>query len=76
MAQSGKAGIEEHTGGTIVFTMLLSINGQKLMVGTGSPAGACAAAQGSIFIRTDGGAGATLYVKETGGATNAGWTAK
>ena len=43
--------------------------------GTGSPEGAVTAPVGSLFTRTDGGAGTTLYVKESG-AGNTGWVAK
>jgi hypothetical protein len=43
--------------------------------GTGTPEGAVTAPVGSLFTRTDGGAGTTLYVKETG-AGNTGWVAK
>lgn len=44
--------------------------------GTGTPQGVVAAPVGSMFTRTDGGASTTLYVKETGAATNTGWVAK
>lgn len=43
--------------------------------GTGSPEGAQSAPVGSLFLRTDGGASTTLYVKESG-ASNTGWVAK
>lgn len=44
--------------------------------GSGSPEGAIAAPVGSIYLRTgDGGAGSTLYVKESG-TGNTGWVAK
>lgn len=43
--------------------------------GVGSPEGVIAAAVGSLYTRTDGGAGTTLYVKETG-ASNTGWVGK
>lgn len=43
--------------------------------GTGTPEGAVTAEVGSLFTRTDGGAGTTLYVKETGSG-NTGWVAK
>lgn len=43
--------------------------------GTGSPEGVVTASQGSMFTRTDGGAGTTLYIKESG-AGNTGWVAK
>ncbi len=43
--------------------------------GTGSPEGVLAAPIGTIYRRTNGGAGSTLWVKEAGaGAT--GWSAK
>jgi hypothetical protein len=44
--------------------------------GTGSPEGIVTANPGSLFLRTDGGTLMTLYVKETGVATNTGWIAK
>jgi len=45
--------------------------------GKGSPEGAVAAKIGSIYLRTDGGASTTLYVKESGsGITKTGWIAK
>lgn len=43
--------------------------------GTGTPEGNVTAPVGSLFTRTDGGAGSTLYVKESG-AGNTGWVAK
>lgn len=43
--------------------------------GTGTPEGAVTAPVGSLFTRTDGGAGTTMYVKESG-AGNTGWVAK
>lgn len=43
--------------------------------GTGSPEGAVEAPRGSIFMRTDGGAGTSLYVKESG-TTSSGWVGK
>lgn len=43
--------------------------------GSGTPEGAVTAPIGSLYTRTDGGAGTTLYVKESG-AGNTGWVAK
>ena len=43
--------------------------------GTGTPEGAVTASTGSVFLRTDGGANTTLYVKESG-TGNTGWVAK
>lgn len=46
-----------------------------IYAGTGLPEGSVTAAQGSIFLRTNGGAGFTFYVKESG-TGNTGWVAK
>lgn len=43
--------------------------------GSGSPEGAVTAPVGSLFSRTNGGAGTSLYVKESG-VGNTGWVAK
>jgi len=47
----------------------------KWTSGSGSPEGALSAVVGSMYTRTDGGAGTTLYVKETG-SSSTGWVAK
>ena len=44
--------------------------------GVGSPEAAVVAGVGSYYFRTDGGAGTTLYIKESGTGTNTGWVAK
>jgi parallel beta-helix repeat protein len=46
-----------------------------ITAGAGSPEGVQSAAVGSIWMRTNGGAGTTLYVKESG-TGNTGWVAK
>ncbi len=46
-----------------------------LFSGTGSPETVVTAGVGSLYLRTDGGAGTTLYVKESG-AGNTGWMGK
>jgi hypothetical protein len=46
-----------------------------LLRGADSPEGAVTASIGSLFLRTNGGAGTTLYIKESG-AGNTGWAAK
>jgi hypothetical protein len=43
--------------------------------GEGSPEEAVAAPVGALYVRTDGGASTTLYVKESG-TGNTGWIAK
>jgi hypothetical protein len=44
--------------------------------GSGSPEGVVAAPIGAFYSRTDGGAGTSFYVKESGGSTSSGWVAK
>lgn len=53
----------------------LPADGPRDLSGMGSPEGVAAAPVGSTFRRTDGGAGTTLYVKESG-TGNTGWVAK
>lgn len=50
--------------------------GLTMSIGVGSPEGVVAAAVGSLYLRSDGGSGTALYVKETGAETSAGWAAK
>ena len=47
----------------------------KYLSGVGSPQGVKTAPVGSMYTRTDGGVGSTLYVKESG-TGNTGWSAK
>lgn len=54
---------------------LLINGGVAVKTGSGSPEGVFTAIVGSLFLRTDGGAGTTLYVKESG-IGNTGWVAK
>jgi hypothetical protein len=46
-----------------------------IRAGTGTPEGAVAAPVGSLYLRMDGGAGTSLYVKQTG-TGNTGWDGK
>ena len=48
----------------------------NIIVGTETPEGNVGAPVGSLFLRTDGGTGTSLYVKETGTNGNTGWVAK
>lgn len=47
----------------------------RVNAGAGSPEGVLTAPQGSIYMRTDGGANTSFYVKESG-TGNTGWVAK
>jgi hypothetical protein len=51
------------------------IGGLSWTTGAGSPEGLIAAPVGSLYTRSDGGAGTTLYIKESG-TGNTGWVAK
>lgn len=56
-------------------TLFLALNTGPFLLdhaGTGSPEGSLVAGPGSIWRRTDGAAGTTLYIKETGNS-NTGW---
>jgi hypothetical protein len=48
--------------------------GRRFIEGNGTPEGAVTGSRGDIYSRKDGGTGTTFYVKETGDATNTGWT--
>lgn len=50
-------------------------NGPMVIPGTGTPEGVVTAPVGSLFLRSDGGAGTSHYVKESGSG-NTGWVAK
>jgi hypothetical protein len=57
------------------FHIGASTSAPFLSSGTGAPEGVVTAPIGSLFMRTDGGASTTLYVKESG-VSNTGWVAK
>lgn len=61
----------------LVVETLISLESGSVTIsaGAGTPEGAITANPGSLFLRSDGGAGASLYVKESG-AGNTGWVAK
>lgn len=60
--------------GALVDGVVLSA-GPMTIGGAGSPEGVRAAPVGSLYLRSDGGAGTSLYVKQAG-AGNVGWVAK
>lgn len=55
--------------------LLVGASPIKILSNTGTPEGAYSANVGSLYLRTNGGAGTTLYVKESG-TGNTGWVAK
>lgn len=52
----------------------VSVNGALVLSGSGTPEGNVTAPVGSVYLRTDGGAATTAYVKESG-TGDTGWTA-
>jgi hypothetical protein len=60
--------------GSLTIQMSSSPN-VTITTGAGTPEAVVTASRGSIFLRNDGGAGTTLYVKESG-TGNTGWVAK
>jgi hypothetical protein len=55
---------------------LLAAYDLRVRFGTGTPLGNVVADIGTLYTRTDGGAGTTLYVKEGNSGTALGWVAK
>jgi hypothetical protein len=60
---------------TFNSTSGITNNGVKWIAGSNSPEGVVTAPVGSLYSRTNGGAGTSLYVKESG-AGNTGWVGK
>lgn len=56
--------------------LTLGNGGPTIQIGVGTPLGVVVAQIGSLFLRTDGGAVTTLYVKESGNGLSTGWVAK
>ncbi len=56
-------------------SVVLINDGAGIYTGTGTPEGVVAAPVGSLFLRTDGGTGTSIYVKEIG-TGNTGWVGK
>ena len=54
----------------------INVTAGYLFVGVGDPDGVIVANVGSLFMRTDGGAASSLYVKEADDGLATGWVAK
>jgi hypothetical protein len=61
-------------GGSRLWSLIRQLQA-LIRAGTGSPEGAVTAPVGTIYLRSDGGAGTTLYVKQSG-TGNTGWVGK
>lgn len=68
-------GNAEFTGTSLTLAGKSVVTTDWVQRGAGSPEGVVTASVGVLFLRTDGGAGTTLYVKESGSG-NTGWVAK
>lgn len=76
LVQQGTAGVEGMVGAKASRLYVgLNATNQGIYWCTGTPEGSVTAPVGSMALRSDGGAGTTLYVKETG-TGNTGWAAK
>jgi hypothetical protein len=53
----------------------LGNTGALVYASSGTPTGVLAAPVGSVYMRTDGTSGSTIYIKESGAATTSGWIA-
>ena len=67
----GNAGALQWTDGNINSGTITN----SISKGSGSPESVVTAKVGSMYLRTDGGAGTSLYIKESG-TGNTGWVAK
>jgi len=53
-----------------------TLEDSRVLRGAGSPLNVVVANIGALYVRTDGGAGSTLYVKEADNGASTGWAAK
>ena len=71
--------VDSTQGGSVTLDALavttITVDTPTITSGSGTPESAVTAPVGSLFLRTDGGASTTLYVKESG-AGDTGWVAK
>lgn len=59
-----------------VVVSVNALDETTVLSGVGSPEGVVNAKVGRLYVDTAGGAGTTLYVKESGDMTTTGWAAK
>lgn len=74
----GRTLLKSGSGLTQLYSSQLSLANQSTVsffTGSGTPEGVVTAGTGSLYLRTNGGAGTSLYIKETG-AGNTGWVGK
>jgi hypothetical protein len=64
-------GVEQSNG-----AILVQLGPINLFIGSGSPAGVVIGSPPDIYLNSLGGAGTTIYIKESGSSTAAGWAGK
>jgi hypothetical protein len=62
--------------GSIKASTSLKVGSATIYSGTGSPNSVVTGNVGDLYLRTDGAAGTSMYVKESGTGTNTGWVGK
>ena len=58
------------------FGAVVSVGGALIQSGFGSPNSVLVGNPGDLYLNKSGGAGTSVYVKESGAGTNTGWVAK
>jgi hypothetical protein len=67
--------VDTLTAASVTVSGVITVGGVTITVGANTPESVVTANVGSIFLRTNGSTGTTLYIKETG-TGNTGWVAK
>lgn len=70
------AAIKLQVEGLAYISESLNVGGCRIVTGSGVPNGTVTGYPCWIYLNTNGGAGTTLYIKETGANTNTGWVGK
>ena len=58
------------------FGAIVSVGGALIQSGFGSPNSVLVGNPGDLYLNKSGGAGTSVYIKESGAGTNTGWVAK
>ena len=61
--------------GIVAADQALQLGIARVLTGAGTPEGTVSGNIGDLFLRSDGAAGTTGYLKESGAGTNTGWSA-
>jgi hypothetical protein len=72
---AGNINFNGHNAGSVAKVVMNATGNPSINAGAGTPEASITAPVGSLYMRTDGGAGTSLYVKESG-VGNTGWIGK